>query len=109
MTAMHVQYATRDELLEAIGSLDATMDRLRRDAGAGTSPEHEYALLALMRRLRALVGDDALALAGDLRAAALHALEAANPAPALVSLELAYCSLRGLLGRLAAHGVARAA
>ena len=56
-----------------------------------------------------LFGDDAMALAGDVRDAALRALDASNPAAAMVTLELAYCSLRGLLNRLAGFGMPRAA
>lgn len=109
MTASHAQHATPDEFLRAVGTLDAAIDHVRRDAGSGASPEHQYALLALMRRLRTLVGDDAMALAGDVRDAALRALDASNPAAALVTLELAYCSLRSLLNRLAGFGLPRAA
>ena len=43
------------------------------------------------------------------KATMLRALEAGNPAAALVTLELAYCSLRGLLNRLAGFGMPRAA
>jgi hypothetical protein len=109
MIASHAQHASPDEYLQAVGTLDAAIDRVRRDAGAGTSPEHEYALLALMRRLQLFVGNDAMALVGDVRDAALRALEAANPAPALVALELAYASLRGLLDRRAGLSLRRAA
>ena len=104
MTAFHPPRATPDEFLQALGTLDAAIDHVRRDAGNGASPEHQYVLLALMRRLRALVGNDAMALAGDVRDAALRALDASNPAAALVMLELAYGSLRGLLNRLAGFG-----
>ncbi len=109
MITVHAHHATPDEFLQAVGTLDAAIDRVRRDAGAGVAPEHEYALLALLRRLRTLVGDDAMALAGDVRDAALRALDASNPAAAMVTLELAYCSLRGLLNRLAGFGMPRAA
>ena len=109
MITVHAHHATPDEFLQAVGTLDAAIDRVRRDAGAGVAPEHEYALLALLRRLRTLVGDDAMALAGDVRDAALRALDASNPTAAMVTLELAYCSLRGLLNRLAGYGVPRAA
>lgn len=43
------------------------------------------------------------------RDAALRALDATDPAPSLVALELAYCALRGLLQRSAGVGMARAA
>lgn len=109
MIASHAQHASPDEYLQAVGTLDAAIDRVRRDAGNGTSPEHEYALLALMRRLQLFVGNDAMTLVGDVRDAALRALEAANPAPALVGLELAYASLRGLLDRRAGLTLRRAA
>lgn len=109
MTASYAQHASPDDYLQAVGTLDAAIDHVRRDAGGGTSPEHQYALLALMRRLRILVGNDAMALVGDVRDAALRALEAANPAPALVALELAYASLRGLLDRRAGMTLRRAA
>ena len=109
MSSNLARSATPDEVLHAMGTLDAAVDSVRRDAGAGVSPEHEYALLALVRRLRALVGNEAMVLAGDVRDAALRALEAPNPAPALVSLELAYPSLRGLLYRLSGFGMSRAA
>jgi len=109
MTALHAQHASTDEYLQAVGTLDAAIDHVRRDAGGGTTPEHQYALLALMRRLRMLVGNDAMALAGDVRDAALRALDAANPAPALVSLELAYASLRTLLDRRGGLTLRRAA
>ena len=109
MAPTRTQFASPDELLDALVALDAAMDRIRRDAGIGVAPEHEYSLLALMRRLRSLAGSDALVLASDLRDAALRALDAADPAPALVVLELAYGSLRGLLHRLAGYEVPRAA
>lgn len=109
MTASHAQLATPDEFLQAVGTLDAAIDHVRRDAGRGVSPEHQYALLALMRRLRALLGDDAMALAGDVRDAALRALDASHPAAALVVLEAAYCALRGMLNRLARLRLTRAA
>ena len=101
--------ASPDELLGAIDHLQEVVACVRRDAGSCVTPEHERMLHALTRRLRTLVGDDAMALAGDVRDAALRALEAGNPAAALVTLELAYCSLRGLLNRLAGFGMPRAA
>ena len=46
MITVHAHHATPDEFLQAVGTLDAAIDRVRRDAGAGVAPEHEYALLA---------------------------------------------------------------
>lgn len=109
MSSTLARSATTDEVMHAMGTLDAAGDSVRRDTGASVSPEHEYALLALMRRLRALVGNEAVVLAGNVRDAALRALEAPNPAPALVSLELAYASLRSLLHQLSGFGMPRPA
>ena len=76
------------------------------DASLPRNSEIEAALREYQRLFQ---GDAQLNALRQRRDAALRALDASNPAAALVTLELAYCSLRGLLNRLAGYGVPRAA
>lgn len=90
------------ELLEALAALDATLDAVRRDAGQGLTPEHQRALHARLRSLRALLGSEAAPLVEDVVDAAARVLEAAEPAAPLHVLGMAQQTLTVLLRRQAA-------
>ena len=62
-----------------------------------------------LSRLETISGRKPMFVQGDVRDAALRALDASHPAAALVVLEAAYCALRGMLNRLARLRLPRAA
>lgn len=101
-----MQHATTSprsqELLDALGAFDATLEGVRRAAGQGSTPERERALQAHLRSLRALLGGDATPVVEDAVDAAMRVLDAADPAAPLHVLGMAQQSLTGVLRRQAA-------
>lgn len=101
--------ATADEMLRALGRLDAAMALVVKRAGQGCGPECERHLDSASRGLRVLLGADSGQLVLDVVEAARRVLTAADTAAPLLMLAMARQTLATLVHRQAARAVLRVA
>lgn len=97
---MHI---AADELMQELASLEATLVKVARQAGAGHDPILERRLDTHLRSLRVLLDANGVAIAEDTIDAAKRVLDTAEPDAPLLMLRMARDSLAAAVRRQAAR------